>query len=109
MATSSRNLTRKGSILPPSVTAFLLKRSIEAIGVALIITALAIIAALVSFNPADPSLNAASGAAAENLLGQTGAWAADLLMQSIGLAAWLLHIADSAICGCALRSCQLPC
>ncbi len=96
MATSSRNLTRKGSILPPSVTAFLLKRSIEAIGVALIITALAIIAALVSFNPADPSLNAASGAAAENLLGQTGAWAADLLMQSIGLAAWLLPAAALA-------------
>jgi DNA segregation ATPase FtsK/SpoIIIE, S-DNA-T family len=90
MATNSRNLTRKGSILPPSVTEFLQKRAIEVIGIALIIAALAITAALVSFNPADPSLNAASGAATANLLGTTGAWIADLLMQSIGLAAWIV-------------------
>ncbi len=92
MATNSRNLTRKGSILPPSVTEFLQKRAIEVVGIALIITALAITAALISFNPADPSLNAASAATTTNLLGTTGAWTADLLMQSIGLAAWILPV-----------------
>lgn len=90
MATNSRNLTRKGSILPQGVTKFIQKRAIETIGVALIIAALAMTTALGSFNPADPSLNAASGATTENLLGATGAWTADLLMQSIGLAAWVL-------------------
>ena len=90
MATNSRNLTRKGSILPQGVTEFIQKRAIETIGVALIIAALAMTTALGSFNPADPSLNAASGATTANLLGATGAWTADLLMQSIGLAAWVL-------------------
>ena len=90
MATNSRNLTRKGSILPQGVTEFIQKRATETIGVALIIAALAMTTALGSFNPADPSLNAASGATTANLLGATGAWTADLLMQSIGLAAWVL-------------------
>jgi S-DNA-T family DNA segregation ATPase FtsK/SpoIIIE len=96
MATNSRNLTRKSSVLPPSVTKFLQNRAIETIGIALIITALAIAAALGSFNTADPSLNAASGAKTVNLLGTTGAWTADLLMQSIGLAAWILPAAALA-------------
>ena len=52
MATNSRNLTRKGSILPQGVTKFIQKRAIETIGVALIIAALAMTTALGSFNPA---------------------------------------------------------
>src|SRR5690606_24940497 len=45
-------------------------------------------AALLSWNPADPSLNAASAAPATNWLGANGALFADLAMQSLGLAAW---------------------
>ncbi|MDP1777907.1 MAG: DNA translocase FtsK 4TM domain-containing protein, partial [Brevundimonas sp.] len=44
--------------------------------------------ALISWNPADPSLNAASGAAPTNWLGLNGALFADLFMQSLGLGAW---------------------
>ncbi|MDP3404552.1 MAG: DNA translocase FtsK 4TM domain-containing protein [Brevundimonas sp.] len=44
--------------------------------------------ALVSWNPTDPSLNAASSSAATNWLGTNGALFADLFMQSLGLAAW---------------------
>ena len=47
-----------------------------------------LLVALISWNPADPSLNAASGAAPSNWLGLNGALFADLFMQSLGLAAW---------------------
>ncbi|WP_395650251.1 DNA translocase FtsK 4TM domain-containing protein [Brevundimonas sp.] len=53
---------------------------------ALLATLLAV--ALVSWNPADPSINASSGAPATNWLGDNGALFADLAMQSLGLAAW---------------------
>jgi len=50
---------------------------------------LALIAAFATYNPADPSFNAATDAAPTNLLGGAGAFWADLLLQSLGLAAWL--------------------
>jgi S-DNA-T family DNA segregation ATPase FtsK/SpoIIIE len=50
--------------------------------------AVLLIIALMSWNAADPSLNAASGAAPTNWLGDNGAVFADLFMQSLGLAAW---------------------
>jgi S-DNA-T family DNA segregation ATPase FtsK/SpoIIIE len=46
-----------------------------------------LLVALISWNPADPSLNAASGAAPTNWLGLNGALFADLFMQSLGLGA----------------------
>ncbi len=92
MATNSRNLTRKGSILPPSVTEFLQKRAIETLAIAIFLSAVGLSVAFFSYNPNDPSLNTASGAAAANVLGTTGAWIADLFMQSIGLASWVLPI-----------------
>jgi S-DNA-T family DNA segregation ATPase FtsK/SpoIIIE len=57
-------------------------------GVLQALLATLLIVALVSWNPADPSLNAASSAAPTNWLGVNGALFADLFMQSIGLAAW---------------------
>jgi DNA segregation ATPase FtsK/SpoIIIE, S-DNA-T family len=47
-----------------------------------------LLAALLSWNPADPSLNAASGQAPTNWLGAHGALFADLFAQSLGLMAW---------------------
>jgi len=44
--------------------------------------------ALLSWNPADPSLNAASSQVPTNWLGANGALFADMAMQSLGLAAW---------------------
>ena len=57
-------------------------------GVLQALLAALLLAALLSWNPADPSLNAASGAAPTNWLGLNGALFADLFMQSLGLAAW---------------------
>ena len=47
-----------------------------------------LLVALISWNPADASLNAASSLPTTNWLGANGALFADLFMQSLGLAAW---------------------
>ncbi|MES2833564.1 MAG: DNA translocase FtsK 4TM domain-containing protein [Pseudomonadota bacterium] len=57
-------------------------------GVLQALVACLLLAALMSWNPADPSLNAASDAAPTNWLGSNGALFADIFMQSLGLAAW---------------------
>jgi S-DNA-T family DNA segregation ATPase FtsK/SpoIIIE len=57
-------------------------------GVLQALLAVLLMIALGSWNPADPSLNAASSTAAANWLGGQGALFADLFMQSLGLAAW---------------------
>jgi S-DNA-T family DNA segregation ATPase FtsK/SpoIIIE len=48
----------------------------------------ALLLAFATYNAADPSLNAASVRAPTNALGTTGAILADVMVQSLGLAAW---------------------
>ena len=62
--------------------------SVKFRGVLQALLAALLLVALISWNPADPSLNAASGAAPTNWLGLNGALFGDLFMQSLGLAAW---------------------
>jgi S-DNA-T family DNA segregation ATPase FtsK/SpoIIIE len=57
-------------------------------GVLQALLATLLLVALASWNPSDPSLNAASSTPATNWLGANGALFADLVMQSLGLAAW---------------------
>jgi S-DNA-T family DNA segregation ATPase FtsK/SpoIIIE len=57
-------------------------------GVMQALLATLLIFALLSWNPADPSMNAASSTQVTNWLGANGAIFADLFMQSLGLAAW---------------------
>jgi S-DNA-T family DNA segregation ATPase FtsK/SpoIIIE len=57
-------------------------------GVLQALLATLLLVALLSWNPADPSLNAASSTSATNWLGANGALFADLAMQSLGIAAW---------------------
>ncbi|MFO1048301.1 MAG: DNA translocase FtsK 4TM domain-containing protein [Geminicoccaceae bacterium] len=59
-------------------------------GVLLIAAAVALAIALVGFDWRDPSLNQATAAVVHNPIGLPGAYAADLLYQLFGLAAWLL-------------------
>ena len=65
---------------------------VEVIGLVSALLAVALATALLSYNPADPSLNTAADINATNILGTIGAWTSDLLIQSIGLAAWLLPL-----------------
>jgi S-DNA-T family DNA segregation ATPase FtsK/SpoIIIE len=52
-------------------------------------TGAALLIALAGYRVSDPSWNAAGGSGPQNLLGGTGALAADVGMQTFGLAAWL--------------------
>ncbi len=60
------------------------------LGSLLLAGAIGLLAALLSYNPADPSFNTATDAAPTNLLGRPGAAFADLALQGFGLAAALL-------------------
>lgn len=83
----ARTLPRSAtpSILPESVRDFLKRRVSETIGLALLACGLLILVALVSYAPGDPSLNSAADSAPGNLLGLSGAYTADVLLQSLGL------------------------
>jgi S-DNA-T family DNA segregation ATPase FtsK/SpoIIIE len=66
---------------------------LEMAALALIGLALMMAAALFSYDPMDPSASMASGQAPNNLLGATGASAADAVLRAIGLAAWAAPLA----------------
>ena len=88
---------RRGSkpepgFLPSGTSEFFRKRLIELCGLALFGLAAAILVACLTFNPADPSFNRAAEGPALNLLGAAGAHGADLLLQSLGLAALILPL-----------------
>jgi S-DNA-T family DNA segregation ATPase FtsK/SpoIIIE len=78
--------------LPEGARDFLKKRASELLGISLLLTGVALILAIASFRAEDPSLNRATDQPPMNLLGLPGAVAADLLLQSIGLASLLLAI-----------------
>src|SRR5918998_5484102 len=58
-------------------------------GVFVSLLGLVTVVALASYHAADPSWNAASGHGPENLLGGFGANISDVLMQSLGVGAWV--------------------
>ncbi len=62
----------------------------EGLGFLLFLASLLLALALLTYAPRDPSLDTASGTAASNFVGRGGAVFADLLRQSLGLAAFLL-------------------
>jgi S-DNA-T family DNA segregation ATPase FtsK/SpoIIIE len=66
------------------------------LGVLLTLAALLLLMSLATWHASDPSLNTASGEsgphAVHNWVGLFGAWLGDLLLQSLGLAAFLLPI-----------------
>jgi S-DNA-T family DNA segregation ATPase FtsK/SpoIIIE len=69
--------------------ALLRRRLMELCGLLAALFALGLAAALLSYDPADPSLNTASARPVSNLAGPAGAVVADILLQGFGYAAAL--------------------
>jgi S-DNA-T family DNA segregation ATPase FtsK/SpoIIIE len=81
--------SRKTAFLPPGAGQFFKRRASELIGLTLFLAAIALLLALVTYRPSDPSINTASGLTVRNLMGRPGAIVSDLVLQSLGLAAAL--------------------
>ncbi len=74
-----------GALLPAGAIEFLKRRLYEAAGLTLFAGAVAMLAAVATYSPSDPSLNSATDGGVRNLLGLPGAYAADLLIQTLGI------------------------
>ena len=78
--------------LPPVVQEFLRNRVRELSGFGIAVFGCGLLVALVSYAPTDPSWNTAKAGPAANLLGRPGAHVADLLIQTLGIGAFLLAV-----------------
>ncbi|KGM31458.1 hypothetical protein P409_27080, partial [Inquilinus limosus MP06] len=89
---SGRGAAGKRSFLPPVVQEFLRNRVRELSGFGIAVFGCGLLVALVSYDPTDPSWNTAKAGPAANLLGRPGAHVADLLIQTLGIGAFLLAV-----------------
>src|SRR5262245_30034078 len=89
-ATSSRS----GNLpfLPEAMARALRRRAEQALGWLLVLVSFALFAALISYDPSDPSLNSVGGRALNNLMGRAGANVADVVVQTLGAAGYMLAI-----------------
>ncbi len=77
----------------PALHTLARRRVAELGALALALAAMALLVALLSYHPADPSLDTASAGPVANLAGRPGAVAADLLLQGFGIAGALPGLA----------------
>jgi S-DNA-T family DNA segregation ATPase FtsK/SpoIIIE len=84
---------RQPALLPAGIGEFMRRRFFELSGLALIVFAVAAVLAMATFDPSDPSFNTAASGQTNNLLGYPGAVAADLALQTFGLASSVAVIA----------------
>ena len=84
----------KPPFFSPATRAFVVARARELAGFALGVAGLILMVILGSYSPSDPSWNAvpAADAPTHNLFGRFGAYLADILIQSLGWAAYLLAL-----------------
>jgi S-DNA-T family DNA segregation ATPase FtsK/SpoIIIE len=80
-------------IASPAVRALMSRRTAELAALMLGLLGLALLVALASYDPRDPSLNTATDRHASNLAGTLGAVLADLLLQGFGVAGALPGVA----------------
>ncbi|MGZ9108414.1 MAG: DNA translocase FtsK [Micavibrio sp.] len=96
----TRRYTRKkpglfDTLIPEALQAFAANRLVDGFGLALLLSGVALLLAMVSYSAADPSWNTATGddlLQLQNWMGLPGAYAADLLLQTIGLAGALFGL-----------------
>jgi len=94
-SSSPRKKKKSGGFLPEGMSALFRQWAWQAGGVAVVALALVLAAALATYHPKDHSLNTAAdpGWHTQNMIGLPGAFFADLLLQLVGLAAWLPSLA----------------
>ncbi len=78
--------------LPPHVVVFLKRSGWRLVAITLALLGLFTIFAMASYNPLDPSLNHDTSASVTNWMGAYGATLSDVLMQTIGLAGFVLAL-----------------
>jgi len=78
--------SHKFAFLPAGASQFLRRRAVEIAGLLLFALAVVLAVALATFEPGDPSWNHAAEGPVANLLGRPGAYGADLILQTLGLA-----------------------
>lgn len=88
--TVGRGDSGRPRLLPQGSGEFLRKRLVETSGFFLLLLGLLLATACLGFDPGDPSFNHAADGQVSNPLGRPGAYTADLLLQSLGLGAFLL-------------------
>jgi S-DNA-T family DNA segregation ATPase FtsK/SpoIIIE len=82
----------RSSFMPPRLAASLRRRGLQLVGFALALAGFALALSLVSFDPGDPSFNRVADGPVHNWLGFGGAYAADLLLQTLGIAGSLIAL-----------------
>ncbi len=102
MPTASRTAARVSAAAPkeagrrfasPAIRSLMSRRAGEMGGLALGLVGIALLVALATYDPRDPSLNTATARTATNLAGPPGAVLADLLLQGFGAAGALPGLA----------------
>ena len=88
--------SKKFAVLPAVLSEFLRRRLIELVGVAGFALALLLALALASYSAQDPAWNVAATGPTRNLLDAAGAHAADAILQSFGVAGWVLVLCLTA-------------
>ncbi|WP_298721797.1 DNA translocase FtsK [uncultured Ferrovibrio sp.] len=81
---------KKARFFPDGFDDFLRRRAAEGSGVLLLGFSFLLALALATFNPTDPNFNHATPQAPQNWLGLPGAYISDVLLQTLGLSAWLM-------------------
>jgi len=85
--------SRRPPLLPAAMVAAIKRWSRRFAGLGLMALAAALAAALISYHAEDPSLDRVTAAAPQNWLGYPGAAAADLLLQTLGVASTVFAVA----------------
>ena len=96
------------NFLPSGSGDFLRQRLTDAGAICLALIGIGLFLACLTYNPADPSLNRAVESGARNLLGIPGAFVADILIQTLGLAAFFITPVCLAWAWRIFRQRQLP-
>ena len=79
-------------VMPTGTGLIARNRVVRLLGLFLAVVVVLVTLSLLTFNAADPSLNTATTRAAQNWIGAPGAFVADVLLQTFGVAAYLVPL-----------------